>query len=107
MKAIGRLALLACPILVSIAGVFLADIASAKVIVGSGERKFVIRESFPVAAAKLQTTPDGPAPAPTSPDRRRDRDRSRRVSLAQVAEMCPRCCRFVHDRAYSIRVFRP
>ena len=55
MRAIARLHSLVCPGVMSIVIIVASGIASAGVIVGGGERTFVIPESFPTAAAKLQT----------------------------------------------------
>jgi len=55
VRAIARLPLLVCPGVIAIVIIATSGIASAGVIVGSGERTFVIPESFPTAVAKLQT----------------------------------------------------
>lgn len=55
VRAIARLPSLVCPGMISIVIIVASGTASAGVIVGGGERTFVIRESFATAVAKLQT----------------------------------------------------
>lgn len=55
MRTIARLRALICLGVMSIVIIVASSITSAEVIVGGGERTFVIPESFLTAAAKLQT----------------------------------------------------